>query len=878
MNWAGFSAREIGGSVRGASTRLPSSTGDVTRDSGLFSAGYARGGGGLSGYGGDRSVSGSFGLSGGGLLYQASGDADGGCATPRVAVIGTELSVFQQWWAIHASGLRVSVVVGTGDAKVSHSSNSLRSTTVTKAVSDAEERASAETACAVALRCVQFYRLPQAKTCAAAGGETPLVDVRVCVSDGAAESAAEGGARDESRRRSVTSTTVISSTLASVSGSSYSARKKEENCIIATAWRYFFKPLLGVQCDGTDQGPAEHGRAPFFSPTAVASPGFWPTRSGAAALSPNAAAAGTAANSLVDDVEVIYLVDYGADCDEAGARAVLLWLLERDKQIVVGCALSAETVATCAAAAAAAMRGRPEMRRLFLYRGGGCRRGWSEAAVAQLRKSLGLQRAACKTAAQAFSTLSPSKSTGGGRSVFTTVSTKAAAPAVSSDGGFSVFDFMGSSLGSALKDAEGVSRGGMGWERLSTSEKSSATATTIGALNLPTPKGEARQAPKSSAPTSIAVNAAASVVGAVHRISMVVIGRGNPSSADSAAAASLGIMDSLGWDAVAVLLHLLDWTCPDMVVGRVLRRASETHRPLCVQAEMYYGIEGTTPESSEGQESSAGSAATARPSYLCVSLHIAASGSGAFDRAGEENSDLSIFQQSLRIIGTKAVLTVCDPLLPGACCSTVASSTPPTTPTATAGPAGSGGSLFPVSTTPAVSSPLSPIVTTAATSGTDTMPVAPKVLHKYRVATQNVCPTSGQRERHEEEVIISSDEPCAEFRIWQRVRSQLNLTATSLSSSSGAGLGNYQLYSLRSGSRGGSLRRDTGGGYYDRGTGRRGRHAGLGGVGTASAAVSGSLITAEVVNAESAASDVQRAWLVQIVVESILASAAKQPP
>ncbi|KAG5504771.1 hypothetical protein GH5_05398 [Leishmania sp. Ghana 2012 LV757] len=848
MSWTGFSARGFGGGGRGASTGFPYRGGASVRDSGQFSAGYTYGGNALTDYCGDGGGSGSLGFGVGGLLHQARSGTDGGPETPRVAVIGTGPSVFQHWWAIHAGGLRISVVVGTGDAKVSHSSNSSKGTAVAAAVSDAERKASAETAYSVALRCVEFYRLPQSNGGTAAGGETPLVDVRVCMCDSAAESASEGGAGVESRKASTTGAAGASSIPASVSASSASAKEKEKDCVIATAWSWFLKPLLRTQSGGTVNSRDEYGRAPFSSSSGVTDPGFWSARSGAVALSLNAAATSSSANSLVDEVEVVYLVDYGADCDETGVRVALLWLLEHGKQIVVECALSAETLAICAAAAAAMTSGKPEMKRLFLYRGGGCRRGWSDAAMTQLRKSLGVRRATCRTVAKAFSASSPSNAVLGGRSVFTAVSTKTSAPVVSSDGGFSVFDFMGSSLGGALKDAEGASRGGMEKERPSISEKDFAVA--LATANLPTSKGDAKQALKSPAPTSIAVNAAASIVGAVRHISMVVIGRGNSSSADSVAAASLGIMDSLGWDAVAVVLHLLDWTCPDMVVGRVLRRASGTHQPLCVQAEMYYGIEGTAKESSEGQESLSGSFEAARPSYLCVSLHVAASASGALDRTDEEKGDLDVFQQSLRIVGTKAVLSVSDPLLPSA-------------------------------SSPTASSPscASSTATTTVTSATGTVPVAPKVSHRYRLATQDVSPVSGQCERREEEVTVGSAEPCAECRVWQGVRSQLNVTAASLSPRSGAGLSNYQVYASRSASRGGGLRRGARGGYYDRGPGTRGRRTDFGGgLNSAFAASSGSTVAADVVNPESAASDVRRAWLVQIVVESILASAAKLPP
>ncbi|CBZ34278.1 hypothetical protein, unknown function [Leishmania donovani] len=883
MSWAGFSAGGLGNSGRVASTGFSYRGRGTGRATSQFSAGYARGGGGLTGYGGYGGVSGIGrpGIGGGGLLRQVSSGVDGGSETPRVAIIGTGPTVFQQWWAIHAGGLRVSVVVGTDDAKATHSCNALRGTAVAAAASDAERKASAERACAVALRCVQFYRLPQANKSAAAGADKPLVDVRVCAPGSVADPVAGGGAEDESKKTSATSAVVASSILASASAASVPAQEKK-NCVMATAWSWFFSLLPSGQSCETDRNGGSGIRAPFSSSAAVTGAGSWPARSGAASLSSTPMASDSSADSLVDDVEVIYLVDYGADFDEAGVRAALLWLLERDKQIVVECALSAETLAACAAAAAAVARGKPEMKRLFLYRGGGCRRGWSDAAVTQLRKSLGVRRATCKTGCKAPSVSSPAKTALGGRSAFTTVSTKTAAPAVDSNGGFSVFDFMDSHLGGALKDAEGPSGGGMENERSCTAEKSSVTVTPTGTamatLTLPeaTPKAETKHKPSAPAPTSIAVDAAASVVGAVRHICMVAIDHGSPFSIGPAAVASLGIMDSLGWDAVAVVLHLLDWTCPDMVVGRVLRRAPDTLEPLCVQAEMYYGIEGTAKEGGEEKGSAAGRAVPARPSYLCVSLHIATCGSSIRHPTDEDNGDRGVFQQSLRIIGTKAVLTVDHPLLPAASPSTAAPTPSAAMTTAAAPAAGSSSLLTGTATSVASPSDASSTATAVAASGNAAMPTAPKVSHSYRLATQDMSPASGQRERREEEVTVGSAEPCAEFRTWQHVRSQLNVTATSASPRSGAGLGTYQLYNSRYANRGVSVGLGARSGYYDRGRGTRGRRTDFGGgLDADRAAASGTSVAAEMVDAESAALDVQHAWLVQVVVESILASAAK---
>ncbi|CAG9574232.1 hypothetical protein LMJF_23_0660 [Leishmania major strain Friedlin] len=884
MSWAGFSAGGLGNGGPGASTGFSYRGRGTGRVTSQFSAGYSRGGGGLTGYGGYGRGSGIGrpGIGSGGLLHEVSSGVDRGSETPRVAVIGTGPTVFQQWWAVHAGGLRISVVVGTDDAKATHSRNALRGTAVAAAARDAERKASAERACAVALRCVQFYRLPQSNESAAAGADKPLVDVRVCAPGSVADPVAGGGARDESKKTGATSAVVTSSILTSASAASVPAQEKKD-CVMATAWSWFFSLLpSGQSCEPDRNGSSSSVRAPFLSSAAVTGAGSWSARSGAASLSSTPMATDSSAESLVDDVEVIYLVDYGADCDEAGVRAALLWLLERDKQIVVECALSAETLAACAAAAAAVTRGKPEMKRLFLYRGGGCRRGWSAAAVTQLRKSLGVRRATGKTDCKPSSASSPAKTALGGRSAFTTVSTKTAAPPVDSNGGFSVFDFMDSHIGGALKDAEGSSGGGMENERSCAAEKSSVTvtptSTAMATLNPPeaTPKAETKHKSSAPAPASIAVDAAASVVGAVRHICMVVIGHGSPLPIDSAAVASLGIMDSLGWDAVAVVLHLLDWTCPDMVVGRVHRRAPDTLQPLCVQAEMYYGIEETTKESGEEKESVAGRAVSASPSYLCVSLHIATCGSGIRHPTDEDNGDRGVFQQSLRIVGTKAVLTVDHPLLPGASPSTAAP-TPSAAMTTAAGPAADGSSLL-TGTATLVASPsgASSTATAVSASGNATMPTAPKVSHSYRLATQGVSPASGQCERREEEVTVGSAEPCAEFRTWQHVRSQLNVTATSASPRSGAGLGSYQLYNSRYANRGVGVGFGARNGYYDRGRGTRGRRTDFGGgLGADRAAASGTSVTAEMVDAESAALDVQHAWLVQVVVESILASAAK---
>lgn len=883
MNWAGFSAGGLGSGGRGASTRVSYRGSDTGRVTSQFSAGYAHSGGGLTGYGGYGGGSGFGrpGIGGGGLLHQVGSGIGGGSETPRVAIIGTGPTVFQQWWAIHAGGLRVSVVVGTDDAKVTHSHNVFKGSAVTAAASNAERKASAERACAVALRCVQFYRLPRANKSAVAGADKSLVDVRVCAPGSVADPVADGGARDESKKTSATSAVVTSSILTGARAASASAEAKKD-CVMATSWNWFFTLLLGEQSCETDKNGGVGIRGSFSSSPAVTGAGSWSARSGATSLSSIPVAAGSSADSLVDDVEVIYLVDYSADCDEAGVRAALLWLLERDKQIVVECALSAETLAACAAAAATVTRGKPEMKRLFLYRGGGCRRGWSDASVTQLRKSLGVRRATGKTGCKASAASSPAKTALGGSSAFTTVSTKTAAPAVDRYGGFSVFDFMDTNLGGALKDAEGPRGGGMEKERLCATEKSSVTVTPTGTATttLKPPEAKAKvettHKPSAPAPTSIAVDAAASVVGAVRHICMVVIGHRSPPSTDSAAAVSLGIMDSLGWDAVAVVLHLLDWTCPDMVVGRVLRRSPDTLQPLCVQAEMYYGIEETAKEGGEGKGRVAGRAASARPSYLCVSLHIATCGNGILHPTDEDRGDEGVFQQSLRIVGTKAALTVDNPLLPAASPFNTAP-TPSAAMTTAAGTAADSSSLLAGAATSGASpSDVSSTATAVVASGNAAMLTAPKVSHSYRLATQDVSAASGQHERREEEVTVGSAEPCAEFRTWQHVRSQLNVTATSTSPRSGAGLGTYQLYNSRYANRGVGVGLGARSGYYDRGRGMRGRRTDFGdGLGADRAAASGPSVRAEILDAESAALDIQHAWLVQVVVESILASAAK---
>ncbi|GET88726.1 hypothetical protein, unknown function [Leishmania tarentolae] len=883
MSRAGFSASSLGRGARGPSTGLSYRGSGIGRATSQFSPGYARGRGGLAGYDSYASDNGFGrpGFGGGGLPQQASSGADGSSETPRVAIIGTGPSVFQQWWAIHAGGLRVSVVVGTEDAKVAHSSNASKGLAAEAVASDAEKKSSAERACAVALRCVQFYRLPQTDKNDTAVADKPLVDVHVCAPISVPDAAAGDGARDESRKNSATSAIITSSTLSRARSSSTSAHEKKD-CVMATAWSWFFNALLSEQSGEADSSGDRAFRKPFSSSGTMAGMGTGPPSSGPISFTATPAATESSAYSLVDDVEVIYLVDYGADCDEAGVRAALLWLLGRGKQIVVECSLSAETLATCAAAAAAVTRGKPEMRQLFLYRGGGCRRGWPDAALKQLRKSLGVRHATGKTSDKASSASSSAKTSVGGSSAFTTASTKTAVPIVDSSDGFSVFDLMDSNFGGVLKGAEGSSDGGMEKERSCTTQNHLATVTPTGTAmaslkpSEPTREGGTKQLPPVPAPTSIAVEAEASVVGAVRHIGMVVMDHRRCLSVGSATVRSLGVMDSLGWDAVAVVLHLLDWTCPDMVVGRVLRRSPDTLQPLCVEAEMYYGIEGTAKEGGEGKGLAAGRDASARPSYLSVSLHIAACGSGILHPADADEGNVDVLQQSLRIVGTKAVLTVENPLFPAA---SLSNAVPPTTAamTTAVGPARDSSSLRAITTTPVASPSHDPSTsTTAMALGTATIPRHPKVSHSYRLATEDVSPTSGQRERREEEVTVDSAEPCAELRNWQHVRSQLNVTATPASPRGGVGLGTYQLYNSRYANRDAGAGFGARSGYYGRGRGMRERRTDFGGgLGTDRATASGSLVTAEIVDAELAALDVQHAWLVQVVVESILASAAK---
>ncbi|KAG5504390.1 hypothetical protein JKF63_04841 [Porcisia hertigi] len=838
MSWQGFNADSFRSRGRGVSTGLLHRAGGTGRGSSLFLPGHIRGSGGLTDYDG--------------LLHPASRVTEGGSETPRVAIIGTGSSVFQQWWAIHAGGFRVSTVVGTDDAKVSHSSNVLKGTTVAAAVSDADKKASAEAARVAAARCVEFYRLPEVRGSVTTREDPSVAEVRVCASDGLAGE----------EPKAISATGAVTTSFAMSNARVSSVPTEEKDCVIATSWSLFFKPFLDTQGVASDMS-GDRSRSP--SPSPIAKPtntglGSW--RPGATRTTPTPMVSGSPAKYLVDDVEVVYLVDYGADCDEAGLCVVLMWLLERDKQIVVDCALSAETLATCAAAAAGSIRGQPEMKRLFLYRGGGCRRGWSVTAVAQLREVLGVRRVTGRSSGKGSVVASNPAQTLLARNsnVFTKVSTKTAAPAFDGDGGFSVFDLMGSALGSALQDAES-SAGGVSRQALSAPEKSSGSATAstpaTATPNVPGSRAEEEAKPGAGTPvpTSIALDPAASVIGAVRHISMVAVSPGGPLPAGSAAVASLGIMGTLGWDAVAVVLHLLDWTCPDMIVGRVLRRTSDTHQPLCVQAEMYYGIQGTAGESDGTGESVARRTAPVRPPYLSISLHIAtpggsgSSGTTTLYSTDEDQNYSGVFQQSLRIVGTTAVLTVDSPLLPTASAShTVAA--PPTTTTASSPPQAS------------------PAASIAALSGTAAAPTAPKVSHSYRLATQDVSIASGQRERCVRHVTVGNAESCAEFRVWQHVRSQLSVSATAATLSGGVGLGASSPYGLRYANRGGAVGFGAGYGSYGRG---RGMQRG----GAAPATASGPSVTAQVVAAGSAAQDVQRAWLVQKVVEGILTSASR---
>ncbi|KAK7194283.1 hypothetical protein NESM_000343300 [Novymonas esmeraldas] len=826
MSWAGFSA---GGGRGGAGFGFSHTSG---AGRGHFSSGYARSFG--AGVGATTAASSSIGGTGvgwgGGAQVQSAGSstANAGTETPRVAVIGTGEAMFRQWWPMHTGGLRVTVVVGTADAQPSHAADSTNSTSPVTTVT--RRRAAAEAARAAAARCVEFHQLPSSRRPLTAGASPPppAVGVRVCVSEDAADEA----------------TATAAATTATATTAAAPARAPEKDDIVATAWSWFLKPFLEPQSSAAAVKTGSGGTA------SASGAGYWSSRAGATSPSSAVGAAagagsgGRGATALVDEVEVVCLLDYGAECDEAGVRAALLWLLERGKHLVVECALSADTLASCAAAAASTVRGRPEMRRLFLYRGGGCRRGWSSTAMAELRKAIGVRRAVSTpvhTTATTTTTTTTASSGGGGGGVVATTVAKTVAPAEESDGGFSVFDLLGSTLGDAVKDtSDGTA---------ASSAKSSAAATpATTATPHPTSStaketegsgaspGAAPPSPPPPPPTppSLAVGEAGSVVGVARRVGLVVIGSGGSLPVS---AASMGVMGSLGWDAVAAVLQLLDWTCPDMVVGRVLRRSAEARQPLTVQAEMYYGLE-EAATAAVGAAAAPGVAPT-RPAYLCVSLYVAATESTelrVLDDHDDDTDDSRTFQQSLRVVGTRSVLTVHHPLLPG----------PPA-----AGGAAPG-------TTPA------------------TTPAAPRVLHRYSVATQDAAAASGQRERREHVVTVGAAEPCAECRLWQRVRAQLSVTAAAAPLGGGAGFGGgYQPYGARYANRGG--------GYYGRGA--RGRGTGFGGglgIGAVSAAApttsSAPSLKAELTAGEAAALDVQHAWLIQTVVERILDSAATQSP
>lgn len=956
MSWAGFSSGGLGGAggAGGSGTSgyavnfTYANRGGAGRGAGHFSAGYGRGssmafGGGYGGVGG-----GGGGYSGG-FSYGTSNSTSSGLAstvgsgagseTPRVAVLGVSSAVVAQWAALHAGGLRVSVVVGTGDSSVCHSryTGAAADTTDTKppVISLAERTAAAEPARACATRCVDFFKLPTPTksvptsaitTAAAAEGsaEKPRITVRVCVSDGSGEAAASatGGTASPPPVASTMTMTTLANRRASATATPDADR---DGGVVATSWSWFFKPMLDA-LGGADKGTSGGSASSSASPSKTMAGSYWSAR-GSTTTTASAATASAAANSLllIDEVEVVYVVGYGSACDEAGLRATLIWLLEREKHIVVDCALSCDTLGACAAVAAGVVRGRPEMKRIFLYRGAGARRGWPDAAVAQLRKSIGLQRGTGKPAPAKVPTPPPARGaatpTGSGvatasaaatpsksGNVFTAASTKAAA-ASDADDGFSVFDLMGSSFGGALKDAEAS-----GSEKssakpspavaslpaapavpvtsISDAAKPAGATDTASSAAVGTPSPPTPPPPTPPAPTSIALDGASSVVGTVRRINFVVMGRAPPPPRGCAAVAALGVMATLGWDAVAAALRLMDWTCPDMVVGHVRRGGAL--RPTCVQAELYYGVEGTARELEEGTTAGGGASAQttsapqpARPTYLCVSLHVADSASTATTTAeaeslpaaasnapAAEDADIDddggdVVQQSLRIVGSNAVLTVLHPLVPVAAAAdapgSAATPTPSPTPASTATTttiAGAASSVTP-STTPAA------------------VPMAPRVAHRYVLATQDFVPTTGQRERRESTVDVGAAEPASAFRLWQRVRSQLRVTAQSTSTSAGfgggvgagTGAGGYQPYGARYGNRGvGGA-----GGYYGRGRGGpRGRAAGFGaasGMSGAAPAPSGPSLKAELTGTEAAALDVQHAWLVQKVVQCILESA-----
>lgn len=983
MSWGGFGNFSAGGSA-------------YANRGGPFTSGYSRGsvgyrgGGGVAGgrgYGGAGFGGAGFGFSYGGGLnssasaaagYRATGgtsaaDASGrGSGTPRVAVIGTPQSAFVNWWALHAAGFQVSVVVGVEDAHypavttttTTPTTNATGTGAAAAEASEAERKASAEAARAFAVRCTHFYRLP--RRAATGAGDSASATARPSSSSlasaapkpaevtptaaGGAGAARSGAVADLSDVMSIRvrvanevapegtaltggSTTAAASTPSATnatpppgSGETKSGTPAEP-CVTATAWSFFFQPFLeahrvggsgGAQDDKNSSKPASGAGTVGGS-----SMSHWSNRSSTLEKTLADAGAGTAANvPLIDDVEVIYIASLHSGhkdataCaeEEAGVRAALMWLIGKGKHLVVDCVLSSATLAACAAAAATVTRGKPEMHRVLCYRGGGLRCGWSAAAMTQLRTALAVRRGtgqACKVkpkesegeaaAASAAAGEGSAKTSAGSTATdnaTTTATTTAAAAAKpktpEADNAFSVFDFMGSSdanpFGETAKDAEeskttaAAAAAATAAATESTKDEKAAEKEAKIAAETPVDAAASAQAAQPQIATSLALTPESGRAGALQQIRFTV--RGNSCSSSSGEGdqqtSALGVMGDVGWDAVAWLLHLLDWTCPDMVQGRVVRRAAATQAPACVEAELYYGIDGTAEELEEdGGDTSAGPLRVARPQYLRVLLHISSA-----------DADSRVFQQCVRVVGSKAVVTVTHPLLPMPSQASLPSSPPPVP--ATPPPSStSASSPFKVTTTrtmgvAATSGPTSTAPADAAAAATP-LPATPAVSYSYTVATQDAPPGSYQRMRKEETVTVTTPtaastppgEPCAEARVWQHVREQLHVSATTTPSataagalsSSSVGMGGYQPYGSRYATRGrygANVGLGSGGSYYGRGRG---------GVGPAAAAAAAAtppqtVVKAELTKAEAAALDVQRAWLVQMVVEQILASAA----
>ncbi|KPI88372.1 hypothetical protein ABL78_2547 [Leptomonas seymouri] len=882
---------------------------------GYLSSSYGRGGyrGGVAGgqgYGGGGAGFGlSYGSGGPSSLayrtsnYSSSNAANPGTGTARVAVIGATQAAFKNWWAIHAAGFQVSVVVGVDDVR----SGSADGQATGAVASEGELKASAETARAFAVRCTEFYHLPckaasASATTSAAAKPAPKVSTHSAASSppstdvaGAATSAADVKRGDvmevrvrvsdepasEQPSTPTTATTTATATRARTASLNVTSQpggvesnkdSQPGSCITATAWHYFLKPFLHPQKSVTEEKISTSSSS---FPKGVGGSN-WSTQPGKPDSRSSSVSAAPATSPLIDDVEVIFVTSLQSNnagaCDEVGLRAALVWLISKGKHLVVDCVLSCETVAACAAAAATVTRGKEEMHRIFLYRGGGVRYGWSTAAMTHLRKALAVHRGT----GQASKGTKAQQEKPESASVTTTGAALATAKASEADDAFSIFDFMGGSsnlLGGASKGAD-----------IHSSNRDGSTSADVGEK-----QAEEKPKAKSVVPivTSLAVDAESGVTGALQHLRFTVRGSGlgRGGHHEMPFAASLGVMDTLGWDAVAWVLHLLDWTCPDMVQGRVVRRAAITHDPLCVEAALYYGIDGTVDEDTEGEgdkgaDGGGGHQRVARPQYLRVLLHIGA-GSGVRADTGAVEASPSVFQQCLRAVGTKAVVTVAHPLLPppSQTCTALGSAAERESPPPSAA---FGASPFKVTTTRTMDVGAAANAPAAATSSP--LPAVPSIAYSYVVTTQDALPGTLQRVRRDQTVAIPSTEggPCVEARLWQHVRGQLSVTTSTVASSpmgtSDMG-GGYQGYGSRYATRGrygANIGLGTAGGYYGRGRG--GLQGYGGGFGAASPPSSSSasaqtVVKAELTMSDVAALDVQRAWLVQMVVERILDSA-----